>query len=269
MIELNKEQKLKLLNESLESGSITKEEHDKGLEELDRQEEDINSSAAPEMPEQGKGSDKALLTSIAIVIVLFAAIFSFSYFKDEPKTIEELHAANFKNKLRPEQGYVYKGIYSFINLDGFWFTQIKSQTGKTIYDLSMRYSPRELENISLNGALNDTLFNEAKEYYVTFNPNGSDFSHIAVAAGDFNTHMLNAFAKAPIAACDRNDSDACAGRPVITCENTKDMIVLYIKEDEDFGVNYDGNCILVEGNGFDVVRGVDRILYNFYGMMGQ
>jgi len=45
--------------------------------------------------------------------------------------------------------------------------------------------------------------------------------------------------------------------------------VLYVKESEKFRVYYNDNCIVVEGNGFDLVKGVDRILYNLYNVMEQ
>ena len=265
-----KEEKLRLLKESLEKGAVTKEEYDKGVEELQKGKEEVKSHKSDAAETSPEGSDKTLVFAIIALVVLFTALFLFLHFrKEQPKTIEEMHLANLKNKLNPEQGYLYKGLYSFINLEGFWFTQISSKSGKTLYDLSMRYSPRELEDIRVGGWLNGTLFNEKKEYYVAFNPTGNDFAHVALAVGDFNTHMVNAFLKMPVAACDRNETAPCSTRPIVTCENTKDEIVLYVKESDAFKVSYDNNCILIEGNDFDLVKGVDRVLYNFYEMMGQ
>ncbi len=264
---MRKEEKLKLIKESHESGSITKEEYDEQMEEAQKMEDRPANIPDPEPP---KISDKYLIIGIVVLAAAFVSVMAFAYFgKEQPKTIEEMHIANLKNDLPPEKGYVYKGAYSFINIDGFWFTQIASRSGRTLYDLSMRYSPRELESIRISGWLNSTMFNNATEYYVTFDPTGKDFAHVALAAGDFNTHMVNAFLKTPIAACDRNETEPCSVRPIVTCGNTKDEIVLYVKESDTFGVSYDNNCITVEGNEFDLVKGVDRILYNFYDMMGQ
>ncbi|MEK6869440.1 MAG: hypothetical protein AABX74_04375, partial [Nanoarchaeota archaeon] len=64
-------------------------------------------------------------------------------------------------------------------------------------------------------------------------------------------------------ACDKNETNACANRPIITCDNT-DKLVLYVKEANNSGVYFDDNCIVIEGNGFDLVKGVDRVLYDFY-----
>ena len=80
--------------------------------------------------------------------------------------------------------------------------------------------------------------------------------------------MKTVYGKNPIAACDRNETSACANVPVVTCSD-KDKIVLYIKEADKFRVYYKDNCIVVEGNGLDLVKGVDRILYNLYNIMKQ
>ena len=54
----------------------------------------------------------------------------------------------------------------------------------------------------------------------------------------------------------------------MTCEDVG-KLVLYIKESDRFRTYYNNNCIVVEGNGFDLVKGVDRVLYNLYGIMKQ
>lgn len=217
--------------------------------------------------ETRKSSDKTFYIGLVIIILLFTAIFSFVRVNNSaPKTIEELHLANLKNKLNSKQGYIYNGIYSFVFLDGFWYMQLQSSTGKTVYDVAMRYGPKELENIRIKGTLNNTLFNNATEYYITFNPLGNDFSHVALAVGDFDQHMIKSFKKNAIAACDRNETAACIGRPIVTCNSTNDLVI-YVKEIHESSVHYDNNCIVVEGKGFDLVKGTNRVVYNLYGIM--
>ncbi len=217
---------------------------------------------------ESKSGNKMLVLAIIFTVLLFGGVLAFvAFHKPTPKTIDDLHAANLNHKLPPAQGYLYKEVYSFVQVDGFWYTQLSSVSGKTLYNLALRYSPRELEEITISGWLNDTLFNEAEEYYVTFNPAGSQFSHVALAVGDFNSHMTKAFDKKPIAGCDRNETHACLERPVITCDTNTSALVFYVKEAEQSRVYYQNNCIVVEGSGFDLVKNTDRILYNFYKIM--
>jgi len=211
-------------------------------------------------------SDKTLIIGLAVLILIFAAIIGSRFLnEDPPETIDELHEFNIKGKLQPDQGYLYNA-YSFVKLEDLWYTQLLSPLGSRLYDIQFRYGPNELEDIKIEGSLNDELFNDAEQYYVTFNPVGNDFSSMALAAADYNQHMTNIFFKTPIAACDRNETLNCVDRPIITCDNTEEL-VFYIKESNNPGVFFDDNCIVVEGSGLDLIKGVDRVLLFFYRIM--
>lgn len=266
--------KIDILRGSFESGILDREEYEKekenlkpSVEELDKKIEEINKAENQEEPK--KSTEKVLIISIVAIILLFIAIVAFGILsKPQPKTLEELHVLNLQGKLKPQQGYVYKGVYSFVTFDNLWYTQLSSPKGTKIYSLALRYSPRELKDIVIEGALDADLFDNQSEYYVTFNPTGKDFSSVGLAVADFNTHMTKVFEKKPIAACDRNETEACKTRPIVTC-NDADKLVLYIKESDKFRTYYNNNCIVVEGSDFDLVKGVDRILYNLYDIMAQ
>jgi hypothetical protein len=271
---MDPKKKIDVLKGSFESGIIDKEEFEKhkaklepDAEEFDRKIEELHKEEPSEEPK--KSSEKAFLITILIIVILFAGILAFGVLnKPKPKTLEELHVLNLKGKLKPEQGYVYNGVYSFVNFENLWYTQLKSPKGTKVYSMALRYSPKDVEGIAIEGSLNKKLFDEQPEYYVTFNPTGSQFSYVGLAVSDFDTHMSIVFEKIPIAACDRNETEPCSVRPIVTCDD-KDKLVIYVKESERFRVYYNSNCIVVEGSGLDLVKGVDRILYNLYGVMEQ
>ena len=272
---MDPKKKLDILKGSFESGIIDKEEYEKwkqklepDVKEFDEKIEEINKADVQE-EQPKKSSERILIISIAVIALLFISILAFSIFnKPKPQTLEDLHVLNLKGKLKPEQGYIYKGVYSFITLDNLWYTQLTSPKGTKIYSLALRYSPRDLKDIVIEGTLDTTFFDSQNEFYVTFNPTGKEFSYVGLAVADFNTHISKVFEKKPIAACDRNETEPCKNRPIITCED-KDKLVLYIKESDRFRTYYNSNCIVVEGNGFDLIRGVDRVLYNLYNIMEQ
>ena len=262
-----KRTKLKELRESFEEGSITKHEYEKKIKEIEAMPEPKKEQKKEEVEEPKFKSDRILIVILVLIALSFVVFFGLRLFLEKPPlTIEELHELNLKGKLKPDQGYMYNDVYSFVKFDNSWYVQLKSEKGTKFYNIQFRYDPKSLENISIGGKLNKELFNNASSYYVTFNPTGSDFSHVAVAVSDFNQHMTNVFIKQPIAACDRNRTFACMERPIITCNSTKE-IVLYVKEANESKVSFDNNCILVEGTGFDLVKEVDRILYVFYNIM--
>ena len=266
--------KLDILKGSHESGIIDKDEYERlkqklepDVKEFDKKIEELNKDSASE--ELKKSSEKVLIISILVIILLFVSVFTYSILnKPQPKTLEELHVLNLKGKLKPEQGYIYKGVYSFITVDSLWYTQLNSPQGTKIYSLALRYSPKDLKEIAIEGNINSEFFNNQGKFYNTFNPNGKELSYVSLAVADFSTHMAKVFEKEPIAACDRNETEPCKTRPIVTCDD-KDKLVLYIKESERFRVYYNNNCIVVEGKGLDLVKGVDRILYNLYNIMGQ
>ncbi|MEK6876915.1 MAG: hypothetical protein AABX63_05845, partial [Nanoarchaeota archaeon] len=258
--------KLKKLQEIHEHGLITTEEYEKKKKEIDEMpEEKQEESKEEEAKELKLKSDRTLIIGAVIIILLFGAVFGLGFLgqQERPQTIDEMHELNFKGKLKKDQGYLYDGVYSFVKFDGLWYAQLVSPKGTRLYNIQFRYGPRDVENIKIEGSLDAGILNNATEYYVTFNPTGQNFSSVALAVGDFNTHMTNIFFKQPIAACDKNETNACANRPIITCDNT-DKLVLYVKEANNSGVYFNDNCIVVEGNGFDLVKGIDRVLYDFY-----
>lgn len=269
--------KLDILKGSLDSGIIDKEEYKKWEGKLEHEagesdkkiEGKIEELHKEELEEPKKSSEKTLIIAVIAIVLLLAVIIAFSVFnKQQPKTLEDLHVLNLKGNLKPEQGYVYKGVYSFVTLDNLWYTQITSPKGSKIYSLALRYSPKDLNGIVIEGSLDTELFNRKSEFFVTFNPTGKEFSFVGLAVADFNTHMSKVFEKNPIAACDRNETEPCKNRPIVTCED-KDKLVLYVRESDKFRAYYNKNCIVVEGKGLDLVKGVDRILYSLYNIMEQ
>jgi len=265
--------KLDILKESADSGIIGKDDYKELEQKLEADakkfDEAMKDANKQDVPEEEPKSEKTLIISIVVILLLLGAVLAYTIFnKPQPKTLEDLHVLNLKGKLKPEQGYVYKGIYSFVKLNDLWYTQLSSPKGTKTYSMALRYSPNELKSIAIEGRLNSEFFNNNTEFYVTFNPTGKELSYVALAIADFDTHMTKVFEKKPIAACDRNETNACNSRPIVTCED-HDNLVLYIKESDKLRAYYKSNCIVIEGNGFDLVRGVDRVLYNLYNIMGQ
>ncbi len=219
-----------------------------------------------EVESEKKTSDWILIGAAIAIIILLAFIISFRFFqKEQPQTIDELHLLNLKEELNSNQGYLYNG-YSFVFANGLWYTQVQNVAGTNLFNIPLHYSPNDIEDIPIEGQLNTTTFNSIKGIYVTFDPLGTELQYVALAVGEFDQSIVKAFNKLPIAACDKNETSACETRPIITCDNT-DKPVLYIKQEPETKVIFDDNCIIVQGIGPEVVRAIDRLLLNLYGIM--
>ncbi|MFH2027933.1 MAG: hypothetical protein ABIJ08_02230 [Nanoarchaeota archaeon] len=230
--------------------------------------EDTEESDAEEDTKKKKSvSEKFLLVTAVLIIIIFAAIFISRIILQpgEPKTIDDLHKLNLDGKLTPDKGYVYNG-YSFVNIDNFWYTSIMSPKGTTEFSLMFRFGPEDVQDIQINGKLNTDIFDKSKLYYVTFNPLGKEFSYVALAVNDFNQNMMKAYNKVPIAACDKNETAECSSRPIITCDNT-DELVFYVNESDQTSIDFKENCIVINGQKENLIKGVDRLLFLFYGIM--
>jgi len=243
----------------LDGLDISKDLESQSKTEIDEEKEKI---------EQKKMSDKVLVFSIISLIIIFGIIFGMKIFRKPivVETVDDLHEMNLQGELDPEIGYLYNG-YSFVQFSGLWYTQVQNEAGTALFDIALHYGPRDLEDIPVIGRLNSTIFDQEKGIYITFNPLGQDLQYIAVAVGEFDQSIIKAFGKIPVPACDRNETEPCEVRPIITCNNTNKP-VLYLKNSEETKVIYDNNCIIAEGSGFGIVQAVNRILMELYGIMG-
>lgn len=212
-------------------------------------------------------SDKILIFSILFIILLIAIFFSVKYFyKPKILTVDDLNKQNIDGKLKREQGYLYKGVYSFVKSSGLWFFQLKSPSGRVLYNIPLHYSPNEIEDLKITGRFSP-LFTNSTDIYITFDPLAEDLQYTALAVGELDQSILTAFAKNPIAACDKNETSACKDRPIITCDNTKNTPVIYFRNNATTKIAYNDNCLIVQGQGLELIRAVDRMLLQWYGVM--
>ena len=231
-----------------------KQENNIKIEELKEPEENKDDS---------KKDTKKLLLLIGIVIGCFVLFFLIRVIRSptgEFITIDELHKKNLENK-PSDINYVYNG-FSFVYYDYIWYTQV--QKNDTIYDIPMHFGPRDVEYIPLTGSIDKDI--NIKAIYVTFNPLSSDMKYVALSTAELSVNLVRGMDIIPVAACDRNKTNACKDRPIITCEDNKPTI--YIKESDETAVKITNNCIIVEGKGIDLVKATDRLLLELYGVMG-
>lgn len=256
-------EKLNSLKKSFEEGIVPKKEFEKTKD--GKKKEDKEEKSKKEIT---KRSDKFLIMAIVFVLLFIIAFFFIINYKSQsrPKTIGELHQLNLEKGLPLEQGYTYNG-FSFVKTAGLWHTQIQSESGRILYGIAFRFSPRELEDIKITGTLNNSLFNSEDEIYVTFDSLGENLQYIALAIGEFDQSITKSFRKIPVAACIKNETEACKTRPIITCENTNKPVV-YFKQDEKTRISYKNNCIVIQGQDIEITRATDRMLMQFYGIMG-
>lgn len=212
-----------------------------------------------------KKDTKRLLISIAIIVLFFligfAAIRLVKQSSDEVLTIEDLHRLNLEGK-ESDINYMYEG-YSFVKSQALWYTQVQNEKG-TQFDIPLHYSPKELEDITIIGDITDEFLEQP--LYITFDPLSSALQYVALSSAELSLNLVSGFGLSPIAACDKNETLACATRPIISsCED--DKAIIYLQEDKNTGVLMNGNCVILRGEGPEMVKATDRFLLKLYSIM--
>ena len=249
-----------------------KQEKQKKIEKIEKKEQ-LNKPAEP-IPEEKQS--KYLIIGIILIILITAAIIAIpKFYTPKEKTIDDLLDENYKNDPTPTS-YVYGG-FSFVKQDGTWYTHVQNSLDNQIYTIPLHFGPKEVENISIHGDINTFLDkletnNITSEFqyntYLTFDPIGSDLAFIALATGELSINFGKLFNIAVIAACTNDEDPACLrnNTKIITCENTTDPVI-YLKEASPMNITINNNCITIQGREYEIVKGVDRLLYKMYGIM--
>ena len=192
------------------------------------------------------GFKKFLLIAFIAIVVFFAALYYIKYFFPEKQLYETVTYNNFV----------------FEKIDNIWFTTW--QRGDQPYRLAFRFNPYEVENITVAGWV-DESFNK-EELYITFNltdDTSEENKYMALAASELALSAVRAMNRTTVSACMQNLTTACADRLIITCKDT-DLAVVEVVPSEQTLVSMNANCIRIQGQGPELVRAVDKVLYFWY-----
>ncbi len=162
-----------------------------------------------------------------------------------------------------EKHYVYNG-FDFYKQNDVWYTQIQPPGEGKLYNLQLRYGPKEVEDIPIIG--NPELFLGVNALYMSFDPYSENVQYIGLAIGDIDTALIKVGGIAIHTACTVQDNDACVNVSIKNCDNTNEPVIV-VGQDRVAFVEHDGNCLKVYGKDMDVVRAADRLLLYWYGIM--
>lgn len=214
--------------------------------------EDISQEAA-------KKSYSNSFILLASVLVIFGLIFMIPQIFSPPSSDDI--SKEIIQKGETNNGYMYNG-FVFIHQDELWHT--KWQAGDTMLNLHFHYGPRDVENIPMIGALENTT--NTVKFYITFDPTEKNISLIALASSELALNLVKGMNVQLTPACSKNETDGCLDRPIITCENTNKSVI-FVKTSETAQVLLEKNCITVEGPGDDLLKAVDKFLYSSYNII--
>ena len=97
----------------------------------------------------------------------------------------------------------------------------------------------------------------------TFDPTEENKSDVTVAAIDFAKGLSIVFKLDVESACTVNASNC----PQVQTCNSTDKAVIEIIRDDNPRAEYEGNCLRVYGKDTDLIRVVNRIMFEWYGII--
>ena len=168
------------------------------------------------------------------------------------------------NKFFPKEEKLPTMTYNgfvFTKVEPLWLTQYERD--KQLYNLGFHFNPKEVENIQLDGELYGN-FSNTTAIYITFDPDeGPELRYVTLAAGELSLNLARGLNYELIPACTRNETEGCKDGDIVTCSDS-DKSIIYIKMEPEPGVEFRGNCIIVKGNGLDLLKSADNLLYRWY-----
>ncbi len=222
--------------------------------------------------ENVKKSYTSVIIIVVGIIVIFAFVLGLSLIfggNKEENVVDGVIFDGSETDITDGYSYEYRG-FKFARLNNVWLAKIDVKIDNRsleVYDFAIRYSPKELEDITIQPGVQERILNSGFVYYTT-DPKLSSKAVVAIievgrAIGD-KYNIFNKPSKSGLTK-EVEESNVTA----ITCQDATDnVVVMYFKLGEKTGVRSEGNCILVEGETeWDIIRSSDRLLYQLLNIM--
>lgn len=221
--------------------------------------DEVVGGEVPEEPER-KISDKSFYyVIIGLLILTVGIVLLGKLMTPEAKTLSDLQQDALQGDL---EGAVEYDGFVFINISGMWYTQWEKDG--QVYNVPLRFNPYQVEDVVIEGELGEGFGDDV--VYVTFDPDEAEFTYLALGAAELSLSLARALDIAVVAACTKNLTDACETRPIVNCSD-EDKTIIYLKLSDDPRLILGENCVIVQGDEFELIRVIDRMLYQWYRIM--
>ena len=220
-----------------------------------------------ENPENDKTDAKSIVITIIVILGIFGLLIGgFNFYNGITSAavidVDQLHQDNLNGNLDEEEGYMYDG-YSFVKADGLWWTEM-NKFGTTL-KVPLHFAPKEVEEINIEGEF-DPSFNVGEEVYIAIDPKVVN-KYYTLSVSELSFNVVKGMDRIPVGSC-TEAGNGCLDRDLISCENNPDnRPVVELALAEEPSIIVEGTCIKVSGWEYDLVKAVDRLLYQWYGIM--
>jgi hypothetical protein len=241
---------------------------DKIEKELD-QEDSLNiKEAITEDINKEEVSAEGKTIVIAIVVIFGIFVLSLGGFKlygnltsAQVIDIDQLHQNNLNGELNEKEGYIYNG-FSFIKVDGLWWTEVKIGNQNT--KIPLHFGPKDVEQIPLSGSLSEN-FAKTDTVYISIDPEVVS-GHYVVAMRELSANVAQGLGRNSAGACSK-ENDGCEDREILNCEDTKGQSIIQLEESNQTSIQLSGTCVKIKGQDYEIIKAANKVLYMWYGVI--
>lgn len=149
------------------------------------------------------------------------------------------------------ESFKYKE-HLFVKENNGFSTRINNQKYSFLYD------PRTLENLTM-APITLTQLTYGTKFYISANPK----EDIGLGLSEFYRLIKPLVNKKFVQAC-TEDVESCENLLIKTCSDaTPEEKVVVFKESNSTSLNYNLNCLIIQGSGEDMAKLTDKLTLNF------
>ena len=167
-----------------------------------------------------------------------------------------------KRTAPPGTNTVEYNYFKFEEIGGLWQTRV--QLDNQVYEGAFRFNPTQVEDVYITG----TFSGLKSPIYITFDPDAeeSEFKYLALASSELSLHIVRGLNFTVVGACTKNETEACLDRPIVTCDDVNESVI-YLAAESPTQITLDNHCVKLSGLEMDLLKSVDRLLFQWYKIM--
>ncbi|MFH1591010.1 MAG: hypothetical protein ABIC95_03700 [archaeon] len=225
---------------------------------------------------QERSRNALFILVAAFVGIIIGLILVTIFFSPDPETVDGMLDHIDEDS---DTRYMYNG-FSFVLIDGLWYTKIKNPVDGNEYVLPLHFGPKDVQDVMIEGDVEGFL-SQVKagategnigRTFVTFNPTEERLGYTALANSELSASLIQVMHFKVFPGCDRN-ATGCEGATIVHCGDT-DKPVIYLNDTINYPdapqgprIVVEDNCLTVYGSEYDLVKAVNRLLYKWHGIM--
>ncbi len=205
----------------------------------------------------------AVLTLLILILTVFT-IFTISRLNSipAPRLVDE-------SRLQSDPTIYTHGPAVFRLWGDVWNTVIQKD-GKQVIT-TFNYRPDQLESVNNTNLYGDypyfvSEFLPHKPLYITYDPKDTNSAYLHMAVQELKDNLPVALDKEVALACSDPTKEECQGLTEIHgCMSPESKV--YVREAPMTAVLYKKNCVIIQGQGEELIKATERFLFTAYGIL--